>query len=39
VSPGIFAVLSLMGQDLTLGRIEGALGYLDAMAGSRRLDG
>lgn len=29
-SPGIFAVLELMGRERTLARIEGALGYLDA---------
>jgi glutamyl/glutaminyl-tRNA synthetase len=39
VSPGIFAVLSLMGRERTLERIGQALGYLDAMAGSRLLDG
>ncbi|MCZ6825276.1 MAG: glutamate--tRNA ligase [Gemmatimonadetes bacterium] len=32
VSPGIFVVLSLMGRERVLGRIDRALGYLDAMA-------
>ncbi len=32
VSPGIFTVLALMGRERTLGRIERALGYLDAKA-------
>jgi len=32
VSPGIFGVLSLMGRERTLDRIEQALGYLDAAA-------
>ena len=32
VSPGIFVVLSLMGRERALERIDRALGYLDAMA-------
>lgn len=35
VSPGIFDVLSLMGRERTLDRIEQALGFLDAKAGMR----
>jgi glutamyl-tRNA synthetase len=37
VSPEIFAVLSLMGRERTLRRIQGALGYLDAMAATQDL--
>jgi len=37
VSPEIFAVLSLMGRERTLERIQGALGYLDAMAATKDL--
>jgi len=35
VSPEIFAVLSLMGRERTLERIQQALGYLDAMASAK----
>ncbi len=35
VSPEIFAVLSLMGRERTLERIQQALGYLDAMAATK----
>jgi glutamyl-tRNA synthetase len=38
VSPGIFVVLSLMGRERALERIDRALGYLDAMAATEAAD-
>jgi hypothetical protein len=38
VSPEIFGVLQLMGRERTLGRIQQALGYLDAMVAAKEVE-